>query len=462
MRTVLLVCAAATLFFTLSSCQAIPDVALDDSNCPVGPGIKWGIILIGTEATCRCVVKKNGNSSTQAGWFTQDNTYVGVVNDTDGSSVLTFSFNDSDIYQSFECRLITTPPTAGKGVQYTPQFRSSPSIENKNNSPTIRGFAAPRNVTNITWQVWNIAPKTVNISTCNIASNNCTDFIPEFYNAAIGESGNSTYLLINTSRVNETQFSFVADNGLRSPITELEYYGWPRLMECSQVFTPTYVDITCTAQHVYPSVIAELHREKEDFKQSDFVGNLTCDYGPYPNDAYAEHNVYCIWRIEMKSMWTESNLTAYMYVPVSNVSAIDENPVTVKTTIIYTAPRVELVKNQCDSLDGVLIKRDAYAKCRCQTVPQTYSPGQARWYTNDGQVVGDENRIDWSSTLTVSFNASDPTPTYSCRPFTELQVPVEAVTYMPKFSSSMPRNMLTGLGPMIIVLGIVLSGILSR
>jgi hypothetical protein len=460
MATVLLVCAA--LFFTLSSCQETPPATLDYERCPVDHGSKRNVIIVGTNATCRCFITGPQNSTAQAKWFNMNNEMVGVENVTDRSSNLTVSYNQAVPNESFECRPITASITNGKVVTYIPQFRCSYQIVNKRHQKNLfHDF--PQNVQSLTWQVMSNGVPAGNISTCSVVNNSCTDYMPSLYSGIMIRRENSTALTLKRFNRFQTQFAYITNTGERSCISEIELYARPFYRHCEEKYTNTYVDYTCVLDNVYPGVSGQLSRQEKPFLTTDLVEN-SCTLGVYGSGKEGDFDATCTWRIKMEGMLLVNHLNVSMIAVVSDPelnSDPDSLGVTDSTTITLKVPEVELPYYSCPLPDKESVSIAVGGTCKCQIKSKWLAPGFARWYTQDNRIVGVENATDMSSTLNLTYNPADNAPTYYCKPITDLRVNVTPIYYRPKFSSSPPAVVTSRLLPLVIIIGVFLTGITS-
>jgi hypothetical protein len=78
-------------FIIVNFAADLPRVILAD-DCPAGPSVRRGYILVDTLATCKCQLKMAGYTPGFAQWY-KNGSKIGT-NEEDGSAVLTIQYND--------------------------------------------------------------------------------------------------------------------------------------------------------------------------------------------------------------------------------------------------------------------------------------------------------------------------------------------------------------------------------
>ncbi|BFZ09350.1 hypothetical protein BsWGS_12389 [Bradybaena similaris] len=311
---------------------------------------------------------------------------------------------------------------------------------------TVLTCTLPSSATSVTWKVLRDSGY-VNVSTC--VPNSCTDQLSSLFKGNIARSadGYTSTLEIYNVTISDTHFICLTNTGDLAANIILDVYVSPSTPSCGMLLSygqNSHLDLKCETDNVYPSFRATPHRRELDRFTVDENAS-GCTVYNVGTGSKGDRYGNCTWRIPFSNLRETNTFYVEMVAVVADGTPAGSRVFSLDKSVTLGLPNVQITDCAAGScLRGSPIKVNLNSCCKCQLISSGLVSGRARWYTQDGAVVGTEDSDGLFSTLTVTYSEKGTNPIYQCRADNP-SAQYHYSTYSPTFSSSTHQSHISGL-----------------
>ncbi|KAI8772983.1 hypothetical protein BgiBS90_026462 [Biomphalaria glabrata] len=270
------------------------------------------------------------------------------------------------------------------------------------------------------------------ISTCFNSSSSCNVTNKDVFTASLNNEIH--YLTINDAQRDFKTFTFFSDDvKVEACSCDLCVTSKPAKPTCQMPTLDkrnTSLNIVCETSSVYPDAVCSLSHFKTGVAFHGNVWTVTNRSG----GELANVSVKCFISIDLQDLSPSEESFRVSFSPTCNLNDGTFNKDLTSDSDFSPLITLKLpTVSPLNCTDSEYTPIGSMATCRCELSDVGNPPGSVNWYTDYGREVGIPDGR--SSILKVSFNASDRTPRFYCRPVSILNTTSDKsqIMFQPKF-----------------------------